>query len=392
MRLDEGFKNIYGIVDVEVQGFFTERYINLCKINNITIWDIVTITNGIIRFKIAIKDFKKLKIINRKTKCKVKVINKKGMYFNIFKYRKRWFAIIFLSLFIALSIFSTKFIWNINISGNYTISDEKIIQLLSQEKIHVGKCFIGLNTRDVVKKLRSELDDAAWIGVELKGVSLNVEIVEKTKAQMNVKYQNGDVLSSKAGIITKIVAENGTPISNVGDYIEKDRIVIEGKIYTRTNEVIDVEAMGRVYINSEYNYSNTYEFKQFKKVYDGKEKYSIGVDINDKENYINYLDKSIKYDIIKSTSDINVFGNKISFAIYKFLPYYLEEYYLSEDEIIQKAKEDAKNYIESEVLSNCKDYQIINIEDNVSYLDEEKISLDIKYTINEEVGYFRGRE
>ena len=39
MNLEEGIKKISGTVEVEVQGFFTERYINLCKINNINIWN-----------------------------------------------------------------------------------------------------------------------------------------------------------------------------------------------------------------------------------------------------------------------------------------------------------------------------------------------------------------
>ena len=89
MNLEEGIKKISGTVEVEVQGFFTERYINLCKINNINIWNIKTIGGGIVRFSIAIKDFKKLRKISKKTKCKVKILKKEGIYFKLFKYRKR---------------------------------------------------------------------------------------------------------------------------------------------------------------------------------------------------------------------------------------------------------------------------------------------------------------
>lgn len=392
MKLDEQIKNIYGVIDVEVQGFFTERYINLCRLNNINVWDIVTISNGVIRFKIRVKDFKKLKSISKKTKCRTSIIKKNGLYFSMFRYRKRKFAILLIFSFLVISILSTKFVWKINIKGNSLISNEEILNVLNNDGIHVGKCVFGINTRDVVKTLRANLSDAAWAGVYIDGINFNVEIVEKTKAQMEAQYKNGDVLTSKAGVITKIVAENGTPITNVGDYIEKDRIVIEGKIYTRTNEVINVEAKGDVYIESEYIYSNTYTFKQEEKNYTGKEKYSIGVDINNKENYINYLDKSLKYDIIKNSSDINIFGNSISFSIYKFLLYNVNEYYLSEEEIIQIAKNEAKEYIEENVIGNCKDANVISEEVEITYEDQEKVSLNVIYKINEEVGYFKGSE
>ena len=84
MNLEEGIKKISGTVEVEVQGFFTERYINLCKINNINIWNIKTIGGGIVRFSIAIKDFKKLRKISKKTKCKVKILNAKLQTWIIF--------------------------------------------------------------------------------------------------------------------------------------------------------------------------------------------------------------------------------------------------------------------------------------------------------------------
>ena len=211
------------------------------------------------------------------------------------------------------------------------------------------------------------------------------------KVISNIIEQNGDILTSKAGIISKIVAENGTPISNVGDYIEKDRIVIEGKIYTRTNEVLDVEAKGSIFVENEYVYSNTYSYKQFNKNYTGKEKYSIGVDINNKENYINYLDKSLKYDIIKNSSDINLFGNNVSFCFYKFLIYDLEEYYLSREDILDMAKKDAARFLNDEILPNCKDAVILSEDIVVTAEDEETVSLNVVYKINEEVGYFKGR-
>ena len=69
--------------------------------------------------------------------------------------------------------------------------------------VHVGKSVFGLNTRNIVKNLRANLEDATWVGVDIDGITLNVEIVEKTTAQMEAKYQNGDILTSKSGVITK---------------------------------------------------------------------------------------------------------------------------------------------------------------------------------------------
>lgn len=392
MNLYEGVNNIYGVVEVEVQGFFVERFINLCKIENINIRDIVNITSGIIRFKIAIRDFKKLKKIAKKTKCRCKIISKKGLYFNAFRYRKRKFVILLLLLFMFISVFSTSFIWKINITGNNSISDDEVIEALRDSGIYIGKSKLKIDIREAIKNMRVKLNDAAWIGLNIKGKTLNVEIVEKTKANMVVNYQYGDIVSQKEGIIQKVVVENGTAITNAGDYIEKDRIVIEGKIYTRTNEIMDVEAKGKIYILSKYYYNSDYYFTTYYKEYNSKPKYSIGVDLNNSENYINYLDKSVKYDIIKNAKSFKLFNNNISFCLYKFLPYELKENIQSKEEIISKAKNEAMEYMENEVLPYCKESQIVDIVVNEILEDEEKISLQIEYDVIEEVGAFKGRE
>ena len=72
MGIISNVKNKIGVVTVQIEGFFTERFINLCKINNIKIWEIRNIVKGVVRFEISIYDFKKLRKVAKKTKCKVK--------------------------------------------------------------------------------------------------------------------------------------------------------------------------------------------------------------------------------------------------------------------------------------------------------------------------------
>ena len=127
MKLNDEIKNIYGIVEVEVEGFFTERYINLCRINNVSVWDIVTKSNGIIIFKMFAKDFKKLRAINRKTKCKSKILKKKGVYFNYFRYRKRRFFIIFVLIFLVINIILIIFIFKFKDNGSFGLISNSVL-------------------------------------------------------------------------------------------------------------------------------------------------------------------------------------------------------------------------------------------------------------------------
>ncbi|MEG1705282.1 MAG: sporulation protein YqfD, partial [Clostridia bacterium] len=323
IKLFDKVKNLGGIVTVEIEGFFTERFINLCKINNIKIWDIRNIVSGIIRFRMHICEFKKLKKVAKKTKCKVKIKEKKGAYFILFRYRKRKILVYLFALLIIISVLSTCFVWNINITGNNSISNEIILEKLKDSGIHVGKFKLGLNKNEVLKKLRSSIPEFSWIGMEVNGTYVDVKIVEKVVLNDKNKQSNvfGDIVSDKVGIISKIIPENGTAILKEGSYVENGTMLIEGKIYSKVLEPEVVHASGIVKIKSQYIFEKEYKYKNIIKVYYDKSKYNIGFSINNKEFYINYLKKELKYDKLKLSKNFNIFGNNVSFDLYTFNKY-----------------------------------------------------------------------
>ena len=61
---------ILGYVIVEVEGYYIERFINICQNKKILIWNIKREKGVKLFFNIGIKDFRKLKQIARKTNRK----------------------------------------------------------------------------------------------------------------------------------------------------------------------------------------------------------------------------------------------------------------------------------------------------------------------------------
>ena len=70
---------ILGYVRIEVEGYYIERFINICQNKKILIWNLKREKGVQLFFNIGISDFKKLKEISRKTNCKIKIKRKKGI-------------------------------------------------------------------------------------------------------------------------------------------------------------------------------------------------------------------------------------------------------------------------------------------------------------------------
>ncbi|MDE5830773.1 MAG: sporulation protein YqfD [Clostridia bacterium] len=120
-----------GYVNISVQGYYIERFINVCISKNIFLWNIKIEKSTYAHANVGIKDFKKLKEVARKTKCRTTLNSKHGIPFFMNRYRKRKIFGIFLALIVALMYTQSRFIWNIQIEGLERIPEEEIISELS---------------------------------------------------------------------------------------------------------------------------------------------------------------------------------------------------------------------------------------------------------------------
>ena len=80
------FSYIIGYLGVIIEGYYIERFINLCRNNKIAIWHLKRKNEIQLNFRFGIRDFKLLREIAKNTKCKVKITSKRGLPFVLHRY------------------------------------------------------------------------------------------------------------------------------------------------------------------------------------------------------------------------------------------------------------------------------------------------------------------
>lgn len=346
MKLFNNINIFKSTIDVEVEGYFVERYINLCRSSNIEIWDIKQLTVGKIRFVSYAKNLKKMKSIVRKSKCKLKIVKKSGIYFKLFKYRNRRLAMyILLVLCMAMYIFS-KFIWKINLTGNTNISDAQIFNTLKEYGVHPGLFYKNVDKGKISDTLRAKYYNIAWVGVEVDGINLDIEIVEKNINNLKEQQEElGNIVATKTATISSIIATNGTVLLKKGEIVNQGDTLIEGKIYYTNKEPLEVHASGVVKGIVAYDYVKDYNYKETVKNYTDNVKRGFSIYINDKEIEINYLPKDYIYDRLVNEKKINFFGNILGLSYNKYLEYSQSQLSYTREELVNVAREDFEGYI-----------------------------------------------
>lgn len=130
---------LLGYLEIVVEGYYIEKFINICISKKINIWNLKREKSSILYARILRSDFKMLKEICRQTNTRVRIKKKKGFSFVLNRYKKRKISLVFFVIIMTIIFSMSNFIWNIEIIGNEKINKEDIIKIINDEGIRYWK-------------------------------------------------------------------------------------------------------------------------------------------------------------------------------------------------------------------------------------------------------------
>ncbi len=378
---------ILGYVNIKVEGFFIERFINICISKKILLWNMKREKSTILYANIGIQDYKKLKNIAKKTKTRINIQSKKGMPFLLHRYRKRkifvgLLAIIFIALFMM-----SKFIWNIEIKGNTRISKTEIMEELNKNGLKIGTYKRKLNANSVINKVRLDRGDIAWIGIDIEGTNAIVEIKETSEAPEIIdENEYCNIVSNKEGMITKINVQNGTAVVKEGDIVKEGDTLVLGYLEGKYTGIRYVHAKADIEAKIWYSKKEKVFLKHQIQVPTGatEQKYTLNIN-NFKINFYKTLSKFENYDTINENKKLMLFSNfylPIELIKKTNCEYKYEEKIYTEEELTQITQEKIEKELEKEIVQT---ENIINKQTNI-YPNEDYIEVEVIYEVLENIG------
>ena len=378
---------IYGYLRIIVEGYYIERFINICRNQNYMMWNIKKANDINIELNIEIKQFRQICKIAQKTQCKIKIKAKRGLPFLLNKYKKRKLFILLLFLILFLIFFSSQFVWNIEITEESGLTIENIMEDIQNAGLKIGTLKDDIDTKEIINKVRLQRNDIAWIGIELKGTNAIVKLVKaEEKPEIVDENEYCNIVSDKNGVITKINAQDGTANVNIGDTVSVGDVLINGWMEGKYTGVRYVHAKGEVEARVWYTMNKTIEYTTTEKQYTGKEDINYGIKVNNfKINFPKGVSKFNFYDTIETENKVKLFSNF-------YLPISVVKTTYKEYEEIEKtySLEEAKNLGIQEIEEKLEN-QIENKENIVNknintYEHENCIDIYVTYEVLEKIG------
>ena len=230
--------NLAGYLRIRVEGYSPERFLNLCCYHGIFLWNLRP-AKGAYEMNIRVRDFRRLRPMVRKSRAKVRIIQKRGVPFFIHKYRGRKLFFTGSVIAICLIFLLSSFIWRIQIDGNLARTDEVLLSFLTEKGIACGMAKKNVDCDRIEKDIRMEYDDIIWVSAYVHGSCLKIKVREnpdrkelQTEAEAEAPM---DIVAEADGIIQKIITRKGNPLVREGSEVKKGEILVSGSVEVKND-------------------------------------------------------------------------------------------------------------------------------------------------------------
>lgn len=276
---------------------------NLCSNHDILLWDIEN-RGEYYTMCITVSGFRKLKGIVKKTGTRVAIQERCGLPFFVLRIRKRKIFLIGLLGSLFFWMWMSTFIWAVDITGNYSISEDIFMDFLRNNNVYVGMKRNKVDIEELEKKIRQDFGIVTWTSARIDGTRLVIQVKEnevdtggegtgsaaaEQEGKESIKNEFGsDLVAEEDGVIVSMVTRQGVPQVSVGMEIKKGDILVSGSVPVY-NEDATVkfyqyyDADADIYIRRQIRVKEELPLHYQKKEYTGEEKEEIVFSIIDKD-------------------------------------------------------------------------------------------------------------
>ncbi len=227
--MEELIRWLQGYIIVQIEGANFESLLRICRAHHVFLWKIGQTEKG---FRVCLykRDFLCFAGLCRKVCLRLHVLKKRGVPFLLQKiYRKLYFMILLLLMLSLLKV-TQLHIWAIEIQGNEMLTEDEIMDFMTEEKIQYGMYKKEINCENIEMKMRETFPLITWVSVYMNGTKLHIDLKENALGVEKTEETPTDILSKKTGTITSILVEQGNPLVKAGDGVNPGDILVSSKI------------------------------------------------------------------------------------------------------------------------------------------------------------------
>ena len=219
------------------------------------------------------QDWKRLRRLSKRIDCGMTAVGWKGTPFFLGRIRRRYGLWVTLGVCTALLFWGSFFIWDFEIEGNETVSQQEILRALDKYGIGFGTYGYDVDSSELRNHILLEIPELSYIAVNVRGCRAYVQVRERIPApEIISKREPGNTVAAKDALVTAIQPWDGEKMVLPGTTVKAGQLLISGVVQNDVGGVRYLRGMGKIYGRTWYHLQCRVPLTVREKVYTGEEK------------------------------------------------------------------------------------------------------------------------
>ncbi len=234
-----------GHASLEIKADMPERFLNNCTARGLRIISAQRIDLFTIVICLPSSMISEAKGIAVKSNCELTVLGLGRKW--IKNLRKRIFPVICTFFIIGLVFWSKFYVWEIEIKGNETVTDSRILEVLAECGVESGAFWPGFSADNIRSEVLYRIPELSWITVNMHGSLAEVTAVERReKPEMHYQGECSNIVADKDAFVTQVNILAGQAQVKPGCLVNKGDILISGVVESTYSSPRFLRSMGSV--------------------------------------------------------------------------------------------------------------------------------------------------
>lgn len=284
-----------GYAVIKAVGVEPTSIIDRCAAESLEFWGAYPEDDYTLIFRTRLNKAEIILGFAEKTGCELEIVEKRGVPIEAKKLKHRYVLWGLPIFFLALLVFSSFFIWKIEIEGNSTVSDIEILNALEDSGVYIGSFSPNFTSDNIRSRVLIRIPELKWISVSVFGSRALIEVRERTDIpELLDENEAVKIVAEQSGIIERMNVLRGFPLYKKGQTAAENDTLIDGAVPSTFNKTELMHAEGSVIARTWYEICAVMPLKYSEKTYTGDMKSRFALIVGG--NRINFYSKSRIYD------------------------------------------------------------------------------------------------
>lgn len=290
---------------------YSSALLDLCLEGHYEISDFCAASDGSVSFCLSASAAKRLARDASRVGIVIGLGETRGLPAILWHYRRRAGLMLGAILIALLLVFSERFVWDVRVTGNVSMTESEVLEELRACGFGVGSYIPSVHASALENRVLLASDRISWISVYLDGTVARVQVIERVEEPPTTDHSRpANLIAAADGQIELVELYRGNCLVHVGQAVRAGDLLVSGLYDSTLHGYRYTRAAGRILARTERTLRVEIPLKYVEKVY-VSEKYN--------EIYLNFFDNLLKvfncvgngtdtYDIIKEEINFDPFG------------------------------------------------------------------------------------